>query len=155
MVKAQRLVFSFGLFLLLSGIGSAQGTNSQPKATSVPAQSTPAPSPAIEEQKDTTPPKKDAEGEPVPPSKQQPKRILGLMPNYRAVSAGAIPPPPTPEQAFKIATLNSFDYSSFVFVGITSAFAEWSDARPAIASQPYCRAPVQTPSARPATCMRP
>lgn len=52
------------------------------------------------------------------------------MPNYRAVSAGAIPPPPTPRQAFKIATLNSFDYSSFVFVGITSAFAEWSDAHP-------------------------
>jgi len=52
------------------------------------------------------------------------------MPNYRAVSAGATPPPPTPKQAFKIATLNSFDYSSFVFVGITSAFAEWSDAHP-------------------------
>jgi hypothetical protein len=64
----------------------------------------------------------------VPLSKQQPKRILGLMPNYRAVSAGAIPPPPTAKQAFIIATKNSFDYSSFVFVGITSALAEWSDA---------------------------
>src|SRR5437879_9503830 len=32
----------------------------------------------------------------TPVSKQQPKRILGVMPNYRAVSAGAIPPPPTP-----------------------------------------------------------
>ncbi len=66
----------------------------------------------------------------APPSKEQPKRILGIMPNYRAVSAGATPPPPTPKEAFKIATLNSFDYSSFVFVGITSAFAEWSDAHP-------------------------
>ncbi|HTR37972.1 MAG TPA: hypothetical protein VMH80_18815 [Bryobacteraceae bacterium] len=66
----------------------------------------------------------------IPVSKQQPKRILGVMPNYRAVSAGAIPPPPTPKQAFKIATQNSFDYSSFVFVGITSALAEWSDAHP-------------------------
>lgn len=63
-------------------------------------------------------------------SKQQPKRILGLMPNFRAVSAGATPPPPTPKQAFKIATQNSFDYSSFVFVGITSALAEWTDAHP-------------------------
>jgi hypothetical protein len=63
-------------------------------------------------------------------SKEQPKRILGIMPNYRAVSAGAIAPPPTPKQAFKIATLNSFDYSSFVFVSVTSAFAEWSDAHP-------------------------
>lgn len=65
---------------------------------------------------------------PIPASKQQPKRILGLMPNYRAVSAGAIPPPPTPKQAFKIATLNSFDYSSFVFVGLTSLMAEDSAA---------------------------
>ncbi len=59
----------------------------------------------------------------VPRSKQQPKRILGMMPNYRAVSAGTIPPPPTLKQSFKIATQNSFDYSSFVFVGITSAIA--------------------------------
>jgi hypothetical protein len=66
----------------------------------------------------------------TPASKQQPKRILGIMPNYRAVSAGAIPPPPTPREAFKIATQNSFDYSSFVFVGITSALAEWTDAHP-------------------------
>jgi hypothetical protein len=66
----------------------------------------------------------------IPASKEQPKRILGIMPNYRAVSAGAIPPPPTPKQAFKIATQNSFDYSAFVFVGITSALAEWSDAHP-------------------------
>lgn len=66
----------------------------------------------------------------VPLSKQQPKRILGLMPNYRAVSAGAIPPPPTAGQAFKLATQNSFDYSSFIFVGVTSAMAEWSDAHP-------------------------
>lgn len=64
------------------------------------------------------------------PSKQQPKRILGMMPNYRAVSAGAIPPPPTPRQAFKIATQNTFDYSSFVFVGVTSLLAEATDAHP-------------------------
>jgi len=68
----------------------------------------------------------------APRSKEQPKRIMGIMPNYRAVSAGATPPPPTPKQAFKIATLNSFDYSSFVFVGITSALAEWTDAHPAL-----------------------
>ena len=56
------------------------------------------------------------------------------MPNYRAVSAGAIPPPPTPGQAFKIATQNSFDYSSFAFVGITSALAEATDAHPQLGS---------------------
>ena len=68
----------------------------------------------------------------IPLSKQQPKRILGIMPNYRAVSAGAIPPPPTPKQAFIIATRNSFDYSSFVFVGITSLMAEGTNAHPGL-----------------------
>lgn len=66
----------------------------------------------------------------IPLAKRQPKRILGLMPNYRAVSAGEIPPPPTPKQAFKIATLNSFDYSSYVFVGLTSMIAEGNDSHP-------------------------
>jgi hypothetical protein len=79
-------------------------------------------------QQQTDPNSKQAPArEGAPPSKQQPKRILGIMPNYRAVSAGAIPPPPTPRQAFKIATENSFDYSSFVFVGLTSAIAEGAD----------------------------
>ncbi|MFZ3218363.1 MAG: hypothetical protein WA192_20125 [Candidatus Acidiferrales bacterium] len=61
---------------------------------------------------------------------QQPKRILGIMPNFRAVSAGTIPPPPTPKQAFLIATKNSFDYSSFIFVGITSLMAQGTNAHP-------------------------
>lgn len=75
-------------------------------------------------------PEVQPENKAVPLSKQQPKRILGLMPNYRAVSAGAIPPPPTPKQAFIIATDNSFDYSSFVFTGLTSMIAEGEDSHP-------------------------
>jgi len=72
--------------------------------------------------------KKDSSAKPVPPP--QPKRILGVMPNYRAVSAGTLPPPPTPREAFTIATRNSFDYSAFVFVGITSLLAEGTNAHP-------------------------
>lgn len=64
------------------------------------------------------------------PAKQQPKRILGVMPNFKAVSAGELPPPPTPKQSFILATQNSFDYSAFIFVGVTSALAEWTDAHP-------------------------
>lgn len=52
------------------------------------------------------------------------------MPNYRAVSAGSIPPPPTSGEAFKIATENSFDYSGFVFAGVTSLLAEGTDSHP-------------------------
>jgi hypothetical protein len=62
----------------------------------------------------------------------QPKRILGVMPNYRAVSAGTIPPPPTPKEAFWVATSNTFDYSSFVFTGLTSMIAEGNDSHPSL-----------------------
>jgi hypothetical protein len=68
----------------------------------------------------------------APAGQQQPKRILGLMPNYRAVSAGAIPPPPTSKESFKLAGQNTFDYSSFVFVGLTSLIAKGEDAHPAL-----------------------
>jgi hypothetical protein len=77
----------------------------------------------------TTAPKTDttaSQAKPLP----QPKRILGIMPNYRAVSAGVKPPPATPGQAFKIATRQSFDYSAFVFVGLTSAIAEGEATHP-------------------------
>lgn len=110
---------------------------SGPVAWASDAQSDSAPTPAPEAQAQGQNPEpvqagqKPPSAQPeVPVSKQQPKRILGIMPNYRAVSAGAIPPPPTPKQAFKIATQNSFDYSAFAFVGITSALAEWTDAHP-------------------------
>jgi hypothetical protein len=98
------------------------------------AQNTPTPAPApassSTSQSTNSPGAAEIPVAPIPVSKQQPKRILGLMPNYRAVSAGEVPPPPTPKQAFMIATKNSFDYSSFVFVGITSLFAETSNAHP-------------------------
>jgi hypothetical protein len=67
----------------------------------------------------------------IPLSMQQPKRILGTMPRFRAVNGGAIPPP-TPKQAFKIATRDSFNYSSFISVGITSLWTESSNAHPAL-----------------------
>ena len=88
-----------------------------------------APEPQLQEQTERTA-KQAPANEGAPKSKQQPKRILGIMPNYRAVSAGAIPPPPTPKQAFIIATNNSFDYSSFVFVGLTSMIAEGENTHP-------------------------
>jgi hypothetical protein len=58
----------------------------------------------------------------------QPKRILGIIPNYRAVSAGKIPPPPTPREAFKVATQNNFDYSAFLFGGVSTLIAEGTNA---------------------------
>ncbi len=120
-----------GSALLLLG-GSSLGQDSSQPAKDQPSQSLPdAPSASASQAGGETRTATPANRE-VPVSKQQPKRILGLMPNYRAVSAGAIPPPPTPKQAFKVATQNSFDYSSFVFVGITSLLAEGSNSHPAL-----------------------
>jgi hypothetical protein len=101
----------------------------KPDATSQTTQTAP---PSGNERQTQPPAQVDSPVQEVPTSKQQPKRIMGLMPNFRAVSAGAVPPPPTPKEAFIIATKNSFDYSSFVFVGITSGLADISEAHPSL-----------------------
>jgi len=136
------LRFLLGLTLILSAAcgfaqqGDPPSKSSAPESTqpiSTGTASRPATSPSNKSAGSDLPNAPSVHGtHPVQPdaSKQQPKRILGIMPNYRAVSAGAIPPPPTPKEAFKIATQNSFDYSSFIFVGITSALAEGTNAHP-------------------------
>lgn len=48
---------------------------------------------------------------------EQPKRILWVIPNYRAVSADAKVPPLDPKGKFKLFVDDSFDYSTFVYVG--------------------------------------
>lgn len=112
----------------------------QSTAPQTPAQQTPAPqtspsqAPASPAPASPAPPQALTSKTPEsgPASEHQPKRILGLMPNYRAVSAGAIPPPPTPREAFIIATQNTFDYSAFSFVAITTLMAEGSNTHPTL-----------------------
>lgn len=107
-----------------------------PPVVEVDQNSTTQPAPSLPTKPDDTAASTNESGtvpgaEPAPlPKGQQPKRILGIMPNYRAVSAGTIPPPPSFRQSFMIATKNSFDYSSFVFVGITSALSLTQDGHP-------------------------
>jgi hypothetical protein len=72
----------------------------------------------------------DADGNPIPLDRQQPKRILGFMPNFRSVSGGAKPHPPGWKYNFTVATRQSLDYSSFVFLGITSLSAEGINSHP-------------------------
>jgi hypothetical protein len=98
----------------------------QPQSSSAPSQPSSPSQPAANPDAQTQPTNSTAAHKPPP----QPKRILGIMPNYRAVSAGVIPPPPTPREAFMVATRNSFDYSAFVFAGVTSLLAEGSNAHP-------------------------
>jgi len=66
----------------------------------------------------------DANGDPIPLERRQPQRILGFMPNFRSVSGGAKPHPPGWKYNFSVANHQATDYSSFIFLGLTSLTAE-------------------------------
>ncbi len=74
----------------------------------------------------------DKDGKPIPLNQQQPQRILGFMPNFRSVSGGAVPHPPGWKYNFKVATRQATDYSSFIFLGLTSLSAEGINSHPAL-----------------------
>jgi len=52
----------------------------------------------------------------TPVGKEQPKRILYVIPNYRAVSADANVPPLDAKGKFNLFLDDSFDYSTFLYV---------------------------------------
>ena len=62
---------------------------------------------------------------------QQTKRILGILPNFRSVSAGTTLPPQTSKEKFTTGFEDSFDYSAFVFAGIQAGISQATDAYPA------------------------
>jgi hypothetical protein len=74
----------------------------------------------------------DASGNPIPIERRQPQRILGFMPNFRSVSGGAKPHPPGWKYNFSVATRQAFDYSSFIFLGLTSLTAEALNEHPSL-----------------------
>lgn len=78
----------------------------------------------------------DANGNPIPLEHWQPQRILGFMPNFRSVSAGSAPHPPGWKYNFKIATRQATDYSSFIFLGLTSLTAKAVDEHPSLGKGP-------------------
>lgn len=61
-------------------------------------------------------------------AKPQTKRILGIIPNFRAVSTDTKLPPQTPKEKFITTTQDSFDYSAIV---IPSLLAGYNMARKA------------------------
>jgi hypothetical protein len=65
-----------------------------------------------------------------PEAGKQTKRILWIVPNFRAVNAGAHLPPQTIKEKLKTGALDSFDYSSFIFVGAQAGISQATDSYP-------------------------
>jgi len=63
---------------------------------------------------------------------QQPKRILGIMPNFRSVSGGSKAHPPGWKYNFIVATHQATDYSTFFFLGLTTLTAEGMNMHPVL-----------------------
>jgi hypothetical protein len=75
---------------------------------------------------------RESSGAQGPLELEQPKRILGFMPNFRSVSGGAKPHPLGWKYNFTVATHQATDYSSFIFLGLTSLTAEAFNEHPAL-----------------------
>jgi hypothetical protein len=61
---------------------------------------------------------------------RQTKRILYIIPNFRAVSVDEKLPPQTVKDKLKTGVLDSVDYSSFIFVGIQAGVAQARNSTP-------------------------
>ena len=87
--------------------GSAEVSSSQSAGSAQPNSQKPATTPDDQKKED------NSEG-------KQTKRILGIVPNFAAVSANTQPPPLTVRGKFKLGTEDSVDYSAFVWTGIVA-----------------------------------
>jgi hypothetical protein len=65
-----------------------------------------------------------------PDRKIQTKRILGVIPNYRSVSADTQLPAQSFRDKFWLATQDSFDYSSFILAGAIAGVAQAQKSYP-------------------------
>jgi hypothetical protein len=97
---------------------SSQSNQTQP-------QQKPGPDPALP---DTSTLEQNTKQTPV--SKEQPKRILWVIPNYRAVSADAKVPPLDAKGKFKLFFDDSFDYSTFIYVGALAGIGQAENSVP-------------------------
>ncbi len=61
---------------------------------------------------------------------KQTKRILGILPNFRAVSVNTRLPAQTPKEKFVGFAQDSFDYSSFILVGLLAGVSQIQDSSP-------------------------
>lgn len=66
----------------------------------------------------------------TPTGYEQPKRILFIIPNYRAVSAYAKVPPLNARGKFNLMVDDSFDYGTFLYVGVLAGIGMAQNSYP-------------------------
>ena len=64
------------------------------------------------------------------PQAKQTKRILGIIPNFRAVSSDTKLPPQSPKEKFLTATQDSFDYSALFIPAFLAGYGQATNATP-------------------------
>jgi hypothetical protein len=65
-----------------------------------------------------------------PEEGKQTKRILGIIPNFRAVSVDTHLSPQTPKEKFVGFAQDSFDYSSFIWIGVLAGVSQLENSTP-------------------------
>jgi hypothetical protein len=119
---------SLSLFLLVaSSIASAQTFPSPlpdaPDSLAVTAAENDGVSSSVDPGQQTPPPPPDQQDGPT-------KRILGIIPNFRAVSANVHLPPQTVKDKFITASEDSFDYSSILLPAVVAGFGQLNNSTP-------------------------
>ena len=132
----RKLIFALGLLFLagFSTCSAAQDTSTTAPSRAI--ENSP-PSPGAPSQASATDPKPSSVDSPRPKidpnttnTPQQTKRILGIIPNYRAISANTQLPPLSIKAKFWLGTQDTFDYSNSIFVGMLSGVAMAGKSEP-------------------------
>jgi hypothetical protein len=108
--------------VLVSSTAAISAPDPAPQVAPSASQSSSASGPAPQTQ--------SAQSAPADVTGQQTKRILGIIPNFRAVSTDEKLPPETVKDKFISATEDSFDYSAIFFPGVIAAYNMYEHATP-------------------------
>lgn len=116
-------LFALAIFVTLTAATALAQNASQQAGVAVPPN---APSDGMEQQPEA--PQQSLHDDSL--KGKQTKRILGIVPNFRSVSADEKLPSQSIKEKFVETTQDSFDYSSFVFVGILAGVSQLENSTP-------------------------
>jgi hypothetical protein len=133
LLTAARLVCTFTLLVLPMELAASEPVAVGPPAVATAAKTTAlpdAPTPQTAQNGASSSAQSGAPAAPDSNEGKQTKRILGIVPNFRAVSANVKLPPDSPKDKFKTSFEDSFDYSAIIFVAGQAGVAQAQDSYP-------------------------